>query len=126
MHQGSCLCGAVTFTVDGDLPDPDACHCSQCRKQSGHFFVSADIPRSALSLSGEESLRWFQSSEQARRGFCSVCGSSLFWEPLHRDKIAVAMGAFDGPTCTHIEMHIHVSDKGDYYEIDDGAPQHAN
>ena len=33
MHTGSCLCGAVTFEVDGELPGPDGCHCTQCNAQ---------------------------------------------------------------------------------------------
>lgn len=75
MHKGSCLCGAVRFTVavDGPLPGPDACHCTACRKSSGHFFVSTDVPRS-------------------------------------RTKLAV---------------HVCVEEKGDYYALDDGLPQHA-
>lgn len=122
MHHGSCLCGAVSFEVAGDLPGPDACHCTACRKQSGHFFASTDVPRSAVTIRGEERLGWFQSSEKARRGFCSVCGSSLFWDPLGRDWIGIAMGAFDGPTATRLHVHIFVGDKGDYYEIADGVP----
>jgi len=125
MHVGSCLCGAITFTVNAELPQPDICHCGQCRKHSGHCFASTDVPKSALTVSGEISLRWFQSSEKIRRGFCVECGSSLFWEPTHRDWIAIAMGAFDGPTGTTTKMHIFVANKGDYYEIADGLPQHA-
>lgn len=124
MHHGSCLCGAVTFEVAADLPPPDACHCTQCRKQSGHIFVSTDVPKSSLSVAGSDKVSWFQSSENIRRGFCSLCGSSLFWEPLHRDWTAIAMGAFDDPTHTSIKMHIFVTEKGDYYEISDDLPQH--
>jgi hypothetical protein len=124
MHHGSCLCGAVTFEVAADLPPPDACHCTQCRKQSGHIFVSTDVPKSSLSVAGSDKVSWFQSSENIRRGFCSLCGSSLFWEPLHRDWTAIAMGAFDDPTHTRIKMHIFVTEKGDYYEISDDLPQH--
>ena len=125
MHEGSCLCGAVTFQVEGDLPGPDACHCIQCRKHSGHFFVSTDVPKSALTIRGEDKVRWYQSSAKARRGFCSTCGSSLFWDPLFRDWIGVAMGAFDKPTGTHIHVHVFVAEKGDYYEIADGVEQFA-
>jgi hypothetical protein len=124
MHKGSCLCGAVTFQVEGDLPPPDACHCRQCRKHSGHYFASTDVPRSALTISGEDKLAWFQSSEKVRRGFCSVCGSSLFWDPVFRDWIAIAMGAFEEPTATQLKMHIFTAEKGDYYGIADGLPQH--
>ncbi len=123
MHKGSCLCGAVTFEVEGRLPGPDACHCRLCRKQSGHYFASTDVPRSAVSIRGEQNVTWYRSSEKARRGFCSVCGASLFWDPLSRDWIGLAMGAFDTPTDTRLALHIFVADKGDYYNIADEAPQ---
>ena len=123
MHEGSCLCGAVRVTVDGDLPIPTACHCSRCRKHSGHFEASTDVPRERLTIIGEEHVTWFHSSEKVRRGFCSVCGSSLFFDPPHLDWIAVAMGAFDTPTGVTLAKHIFVADKGDYYTIGDGLPQ---
>ena len=123
MHKGSCLCGAVTFEVNGPLPAPSACHCTQCRKHSGHFEASTDIPRSALTIQGSENITWYQSSKTVRRGFCATCGSSLFWDPIQKDWTAVAMGAFDKPTNTKIKMHIFTTDKGDYYEIVDGLPQ---
>jgi hypothetical protein len=126
MHTGACLCGAVRFTVRGALKPPDACHCVQCRRFSGHCFVSTDVPRDAVEIVGLEYVHWFRSSEKARRGFCAVCGSSLFFDPPARDWIGIAMGAFDAPTGTQIEMHIFVAEKGDYYEIDDGRPQHAH
>ena len=53
----------------------------------------------------------------------STCGASLFWDPIQKDVIGVAMGAFDAPTDTHLAIHIVVADKGDYYEIKDGLPQ---
>lgn len=123
MHQGSCQCGAVTFTVAGALPPPNACHCSVCRKQSGHYFASTEVKRADLTITGAEHVTWYQSSAKIRRGFCARCGSSLFWDPPHLDWIAVAMGAFDGPTGTQMYLHIFVADKGDYYTIADGLPQ---
>jgi len=125
MHKGACLCGAVRFQVEGDLNPPDACHCSQCRKSSGHYWASTDVPKAALRIEGEDSLSWYASSERVRRGFCGQCGSSLFWDPVFRDKIAIAMGAFDAPTGTSLHMHIFVANKGDYYDIADGLPQNA-
>jgi hypothetical protein len=124
MHKGSCLCGAVSFEVSGALHPPDACHCTQCRKQSGHFWASTDVPRAALTIRGAEQLTWFRSSAKVQRGFCSTCGSALFWDPLQRDFIGIAMGAFDKPTGTRLGMHIFVAEKGDYYDIADGLPQH--
>jgi hypothetical protein len=96
----------------------------QCRKQSGHYFASTNVPKASLVVSGEENVRWYSSSAKVRRGFCARCGSTLFWDPPARDWIAVAMGAFDTPTSTRLEKHIFVAEKGDYYEIGDGLPQH--
>lgn len=123
MHKGSCLCGAVTIEVSGTLPPPTACHCRQCRKHSGHFEASTDVPRSQVAVHGAEHITWYHSSEKVRRGFCSICGSSLFWDPVYRDWTAIAMGAFDGHTETKLVRHIFVAEKGDYYELADGLPQ---
>lgn len=112
MPKGSCLCGAVSFEVAGALAAPDACHCTQCRKQSGHVWASTNVARAALTIAGEQHVRWYRSSEKVRRGFCSVCGSVLFWGPPEWAKLAIAMGAFDAPTGTHLEKHIFTADKG--------------
>ena len=123
MHHGSCLCGAVSFDVDGALQAPIACHCSMCRRQSGHFWASTEVARDALTVHGADRLGWYRSSAKVRRGFCTACGSALFWEPVGKARIAVAMGAFDRPTGTRMAMHIFVDDQGDYYDIADGLPQ---
>lgn len=124
MHRGSCLCGAVSFEVDGPLPPPDACHCGQCRKQSGHYWASTDVPRASLKIDGADKVTWYRSSQKVRRGFCSTCGSVLFWDPIGRTHTSIAMGAFDKPTDTKLRVHIFMADKGDYYEVTDGLPQH--
>jgi hypothetical protein len=113
----------VSFEVTGSLPGPDACHCSQCRKTSGHYWASTDVPRAALTVHGANNVTWFRSSEKVRRGFCSTCGSALFWDPTGKDWIGIGMGAFDSPTGTRLRIHIYVADKGDYYDIADGLPQ---
>lgn len=76
-----------------------------------------------MRVLGADALRGFRSSERVERGFCSICGSALFWKPLATDTIAVAMGAFDAPTRTQLAKHIFVADKGDYYAIADAVPQ---
>lgn len=126
MMKGTCLCGAVSFAVEGELEHaPEACHCSQCRKQSGHVWAGVNVRRTALTLRGAEKVTWYQSSEKVKRGFCSVCGSSLFWNPTIEgyEWIGIAMGLFDSPTGTRLAKHTFVRDKGDYYDIDDGLPQ---
>jgi hypothetical protein len=126
IHHGSCMCGAVRFKVLGPLKAPDACHCTRCRKWSGHYYASSDVPRSALTIHGADNVKWFQSSEKVRRGFCATCGSSLFFDPLDQAKhawIGVSMGAFDDATQTKLAIHIFVANKGDYYDITDALPQ---
>jgi len=126
MLKGSCLCVGVRVEVDGGLElQPQACHCSQCRKQTGHFLAAVNVRRNALTVHGEDKVAWYQSSDKVKRGFCSVCGSTLFWnaEIEGYDYIALAMGLFDEPTGTRFAKHTFVNDKGDYYDIDDGVPQ---
>lgn len=124
--NGSCLCGAVRFEIEDPLEhQPEACHCTQCRKQTGHFLVAVNVRRTALTVHGADKVAWYRSSDKVQRGFCSVCGSTLFWNPTIEGYqfTAVALGAFDTPTGARIRKHTFVGDKGDYYEIDDGAPQ---
>ena len=122
-HQGHCLCGQVQINVEGELGQPDACHCSQCRKWSGHVWASTDVLREQVTIEGEEHLRWFQSSDRVRRGFCAHCGSSLLWDVAGRARLAIAMGIFDTPTGAVLHAHIFTADKGDYYPLDEGIPQ---
>ncbi len=68
-------------------------------------------------------LKWYQSSVEARRGFCGRCGSTLFWEGVGLDRISIAAGTLDDTRGLRIACHIFVADKGDYYEIEPGAPQ---
>ena len=121
--EGGCFCGAVRYAIDPGEYQAANCHCTMCRKHSGHFEASTDVPRDRLTIEGKDNITWYQSSKKVRRGFCKLCGSSLFFDPPHLDWIAVSMGAFDTPTNTKIERHIFVADKGDYYDITDDLPQ---
>ncbi|WP_299948284.1 GFA family protein [uncultured Ruegeria sp.] len=125
MHTGSCLCGAVAYAIDGDLTPPNACHCGQCRKQSGHLWASTVTHQDNLSFTSSEMLSWYRASDIAKRGFCSACGSFLFWQHNDEDTIAVSVGSLDEPTGLKLAQHIFVADKGDYYDIQDDLPQRA-
>ena len=125
MYKGSCNCGGVTFTVDGDLAPPSACHCGQCRKQSGHFWASACAEDDVLTINDSGSLRWFDSSDIARRGFCATRGAFLFWKSPADSHTSVALGALEKPTGLALSRHIFVADKGDYYDLNDDLPKRA-
>ena len=126
-HTGACLCGAIRIAVAGALEyPPEACHCSQCRKQTGHFLAGVNVRKTALKVKGQDQIGWFQSSAAVKRGFCKVCGSTLFWQPIDPayEWTGVLAGLFDTPIGAPLSKHTFVKDKGDYYQIDDGAPQH--
>ena len=120
MHKGSCLCGSVTYEVRGELRPVIACHCTQCRKTTGHFMAATSAAHGDLVLTKSDGLAWYRSSDTARRAFCKTCGSTLFWEADGDATISIAAGTLDGKTGLTIEGHIYCADKGDYYEIDDG------
>ncbi len=122
-HTGRCLCGGVRYEVSGPLRPIVACHCAQCRRQTGHFMASTAAKRAHFTLARAGGLKWYASSAEARRGFCGECGSVLFWDGEGRDYISIAVGSLDPPTGLTIAQHIFVADKGDYYTIDDGVPQ---
>ncbi|GHD99903.1 hypothetical protein U879_10470 [Defluviimonas sp. 20V17] len=115
IHRGSCHCGQVTFEVSGAIPAVTVCHCGQCRRWSGHVFAAAPVPRAAFRLIRSDALTWYQSSAHARRGFCRDCGASLFRDGAKENYIAVAGGAFDGPTGSRVGRHIFTECAGDYY-----------
>ena len=123
MHKGQCLCGAVAYTVDAPLTDPLTCHCKQCRRQTGHYFAAAHAPKSTVTFTKDKGLAWYRASDTATRGYCKLCGSTLFWRADAGDEIAVGLGALDDPTGLRLGRHVWVNAKGDYYELADGVPQ---
>ena len=124
MRSGSCNCGAVRFTVDGGEQSVTACHCGQCRKQSGHHWASGYAPMDKFQIEGTP--RWYSASPTAKRGFCAICGCFLFWKAHDEDGMSFSLGAIDGPTGLRLQKHIFTADKGDYYDIADGVQQSAD
>jgi hypothetical protein len=125
MRKGSCLCGAVRFTIEGELGSVAFCHCRMCRQWHGAPGAYAEARRVDVRFDAPDALQWYQSSSFARRGFCRHCGSSLFWERLGGPTLDVAIGALDEPTGLRAERHIFVAHKGDWYDIAEGLPQQA-
>jgi hypothetical protein len=98
MVKGRCECGAIAFEVT-DLRDTVNVRFTQ-----------------------DQGLTWYQSSPDARRGFCKLCGSSLFYQPNGAKHLAIAAGCLDLPTGMRAGKHIFTADSGDYYTIPDDAP----
>ncbi len=120
---GGCLCGAVRYQVTGPLRDVVSCHCTHCRRTSGHFVAATAARSSDVVLLEESGLRWYTASNKTRRGFCDRCGSSLFWEPAEGGHTSIMAGTLDGETGLKTVRHICVETAGDYYRIGDGVPQ---
>ncbi|WP_226933524.1 GFA family protein [Pseudogemmobacter faecipullorum] len=130
--RGSCLCGHVVFEADPPLRDVVACHCSQCRKVSGHYWAASAVVMGRFRLIEERGLKWFRSSEFARRGFCGDCGAALFWQPLpgadpswspEGPAMHFAPGALEGEAGLKLQAHIFKSDAGDYYRPEGPPPE---
>ncbi|TCT36164.1 GFA family protein [Martelella mediterranea] len=121
MIKGRCECGAVAFEVDAVRDTVTVCHCSQCRRTSGHLWASTHAPFDKLTFLNDEGLRWYASSDTAKRGFCAQCGSSLFYRMNDETGIGIAAGCLDDTSALRIGKHIFVADKGDYYSLPDDA-----
>lgn len=123
MHTGQCECGAVEFQVPQLRDTITVCHCSQCRRSSGHLWASTVAPAKTVKFTKDEGLTWYKSSDFAERGFCKHCGSSLFYRMQDDDRLAIAAGCLNSPEGLEITKHIFVKDKACYYQITDQAEQ---
>lgn len=122
---GGCLCGAVRYTVRGPLRGIILCHCGQCRRVHGHLGAYTSAARAHVTLEGAEALVWFATSERGRRGFCATCGSSLFFEPVGEDRLAIVAGSVDQPSGLEVIGQEYVVDKADYMRVDGDVPASA-
>ncbi len=105
------------------MRDSVVCHCGQCRRTHGHAPGYSKARPTEITIEGEGDVSWYASSKEAKRGFCGRCGSSLFWRLEGGDGVSVTAGSLKAPTGLKTARHIFAADKGDYYEIADGAPQ---
>ena len=121
--KGACLCGQVRFQATGEVKRVSACYCSQCRKQNGGGAFHAAEMQGELSVEHEGALVWFDSSTKAKRGFCSRCGSSLFWrsrdDPTFFD---ISLGTLDDVSGLKLTAHIFVDGCPSYLTIPSAAP----
>jgi hypothetical protein len=101
------------------------CHCGQCRRQTGLYYAASNAMDADLTVEGADSVTWYASSDEARRGFCRHCGSALFWKYEGLDRTSIQAGSLDMPSRLTPGYHIFCADKGDFYEISDGLPQYA-
>jgi hypothetical protein len=94
---GGCQCGAVRYAARALHDNAHICHCRMCQKAVGNFFA-------ALVGTSKKDLAWtrgkpsvFRSSEHVERGFCSACGTPLFYSDVNRERINLTIGSLDHP-----------------------------
>ena len=122
--RGSCLCGSVSYEIDGSLRDASSCHCSMCRKAHGAAFgtYAGLEPDEFRWVSGEELVTVYTSSPGMGRCFCRACGSTL--GAAQKGKVSwITLGTVDGDPGVKPRAHIFVGSKAPWHEITDDLPQ---
>ena len=116
-RTGGCLCGGVRYQIKGEIRGVINCFCTQCQKTSGHHVAATRASMEQFELVKKDTLKWFASSDIARRGFCSECGGNLFWEKLNTGTISIMAGTIDHPTGLETVENIYVEDMSDYHVL---------
>jgi hypothetical protein len=114
--KASCLCGAVRLKATPVAAKLDACHCSMCQKWGGGPFLEVDC-KADVTVEGEKNISVFSSSEWAERGFCSKCGSHLFYRLKQGDSWAIPVGLFDEAPAVDFQKQIFIDEKPPFYSF---------
>lgn len=128
MLRGSCLCGNVSYQINGSPEVMYYCHCGMCRKATGSSFATNMLVYEAdfVVTSGQAFIKAFQSSAGEQRHFCSECGSPIYSKVHERpDRISVRCGTLDNDPIVRPTEHIFTGSKAPWLEIYDGLPQFA-
>ena len=114
--NGSCLCGAVKLQVKKVAKAIGACHCGMCRKWSGGALFAADCG-DQVSFEGNENVSVFKSSDWAERGFCSQCGTHLFYRLKHNNEYHIPAGVLDQDITYNFNQQIFIDKKPAWYDF---------
>ena len=121
--KASCLCGGIKLKTQGYHRNVQNCHCIQCMKTHGHHAAYTNVEERNVKFLKKRTLRWFKSSNRAKRGFCNKCGASLFFKIAGAKTISIAAGMFNKPIKLKTTMNIFVKGKSDYYKLDSRIPK---
>jgi len=127
MHSGSCLCGAIKYTVAGEVGPLIFCHCSKCRKANGSAFLAAvSIEADDFTVSDPQgNLTSFESSPGVFRKFCRHCGSPLYsYRPGPPEIIRLRIGTLDTVYSGAVQMHIFHKDRAAWFPAHDDSPKY--
>lgn len=96
--KGSCLCGKIKYEVSTFESVFGNCYCSMCQKSSGSAFATYApvLDENIEWLEGKSEIKVYKSSDVAERGFCSHCGSNLYYRVLgDGSEIEISLGTLD-------------------------------
>ena len=115
---GKCLCGTVELEIElaNDISEIAACHCSMCRNWLGGPMLAIDSGVLG-SIKNESSITRYQSSEWAERGFCSKCGTSLFYYLKPADQYHFPVGLLEDELQFKFSHQIFIDEKPEYYSF---------
>ena len=111
---GKCLCGFVEIRSESISTDVGACHCNMCRKWSAGPFLAVEC-QGEVQISGEDNVSTFNSSEWAERGFCSKCGTHLFYRLKANNLYVIPAGLFDEEPQFNFDHQVFIDEKPQYY-----------
>ena len=114
--SGKCLCGTVSLTVRSPSSHVHACHCGMCRTWGGGPALAFDAGTD-VDIDGEESITVFESSDWATRGFCSRCGTHIYYRFRDSGIYSLSTGIFDNEDGFVLDSQIYIDHKPDYYHF---------
>lgn len=124
--KGKCLCGAVSFVMVFPTKWVAHCHCENCRRSVGAAFVtwaSAEEPQVSIQ-DPKNKLAWYASSNEAQRGFCSKCGSSLFFKSIRwPGELHIIRVAFTDPIDRQPQVHAYYDTHVNWFSVNDDLPK---
>ncbi|TPW27130.1 GFA family protein [Pararhizobium mangrovi] len=122
-RTGRCLCGATTFTAEGEPEWVTFCHCESCRRAtSSPATVFACFPAERVVFQGD-TLQEYASSPGVTRSFCGTCGSPLSYRTDERaDQIDLYVAAFDAPEDLRPTRHDFYGERLSWMIPGDGLP----
>ena len=121
--SASCLCKGVNISIRGEFRPVINCHCIQCTKTHGNYAAYTSVLEENIVFESKKTLKWFNSSTKARRGFCNNCGASIFFKRSGSKSVSISAGLFKKPTKLKTISHIYIQNKRDYYKISDNLPK---
>ena len=126
MYKGSCLCGAVTFSITGTIEDIVMCHCSLCRKAQGSTYATNGVVNEDdFTLKGAGKLIGYESSKGNTKYFCHICGSPIFSRNKnHKNKVRIRLETIESDIQERPIAHVIVSSKANWDHITDELPQY--